>query len=78
MVLLTTDSAFPAPERGISGDSGLRLLRSRGRVRGAVALLGPAFVAAVALTTAVTAGICAVIIGLNGYLIYVTFGAPAS
>jgi len=25
----------------------------------------------------VTAGICAVIIGLNVYLIYVTFGGPA-
>ena len=34
MVPLTTDSAFPALERGISGDSGLRLLRSRDRIRG--------------------------------------------
>ena len=33
---------------GIAEHSGLRLLRSRGRVRGIVALLGPAFVAAVA------------------------------
>ncbi len=33
---------------GASEQSGLRLLRSRGRVRGALALLGPAFVAAVA------------------------------
>ena len=31
-----------------AGQSGLRVLRSRGRVRGIVALLGPAFVAAVA------------------------------
>jgi manganese transport protein len=31
-----------------AGQSGLRLLRSRGRVRGGAALLGPAFVAAVA------------------------------
>jgi manganese transport protein len=37
------------PERSGAGQlSGLRLLRSRGRVRGIVALLGPAFVAAVA------------------------------
>ena len=48
MVPLTTDSAFPAAERGIADHSGLRLLRSRGRIRGVVALLGPAFVAAVA------------------------------
>src|SRR6266487_5510695 len=34
--------------RGIAQQSALRLLRSRGRVRGIVALLGPAFVAAVA------------------------------
>jgi manganese transport protein len=41
---LAAGTAVPgAPEQ-----SGLRLLRSRGRVRGAVALLGPAFVAAVA------------------------------
>ena len=32
----------------VPGESGLRLLRARGRVRGVVALLGPAFVAAVA------------------------------
>ncbi|HEX4661323.1 MAG TPA: hypothetical protein VH307_28345, partial [Streptosporangiaceae bacterium] len=32
----------------IAPQSGLRLLRSRGRTRGVVALLGPAFVAAVA------------------------------
>jgi len=32
----------------VTDESGLRLLRSRGRVRGVVALLGPAFVAAVA------------------------------
>ena len=48
MVPLTTDSALPAAERGIGDHSGLRLLRSRGRIRGVVALLGPAFVAAVA------------------------------
>jgi hypothetical protein len=57
MVPLTTDSAFPAPERP---DQVPGVLPGRRR-----------------LTTAVTAGICAVIIGLNGYLIYVTFGAPA-
>ena len=34
--------------RGGATPSGLRLLRSRGRTRGVVALLGPAFVAAVA------------------------------
>ena len=48
MVPLTTDSAFPAAEHGLVDHSGLRLLRSRGRIRGVVALLGPAFVAAVA------------------------------
>ena len=48
MVPLTTDSAFPAAELGVAEHSGFRLLRSRGRVRGVVALLGPAFVAAVA------------------------------
>jgi manganese transport protein len=32
----------------VTDESGLRLLRARGRVRGSVALLGPAFVAAVA------------------------------
>ena len=37
-----------APAVGLAEPSGLRLLRSRGRVRGVVALLGPAFVAAVA------------------------------
>jgi len=47
LVPLTTDSAFPA-EHGLVDHSGLRLLRSRGRIRGVVALLGPAFVAAVA------------------------------
>src|SRR5260370_42621494 len=39
-------SGLPQPVRG--PPSGLRLLRSRGRVRGVAALLGPAFVAAVA------------------------------
>jgi manganese transport protein len=48
LVPLTTDSAFPAAEPGAAGHSGFLLLRSRGRVRGVVALLGPAFVAAVA------------------------------
>ena len=43
----------PAPDaagasRRLAQPSGLRLLRSRGRARGIVALLGPAFVAAVA------------------------------
>src|SRR5258707_15754964 len=33
---------------GVAPQSGLQLLRSRGRTRGVVALLGPAFVAAVA------------------------------
>ena len=37
-----------AAPAGLAQLSGLRLLRSRGRVRGVVALLGPAFVAAVA------------------------------
>ena len=32
----------------VTGENGLRMLRARGRVRGSVALLGPAFVAAVA------------------------------
>jgi manganese transport protein len=40
-------TAQPALQRS-GGDSELRLLRSRGHVRGLVALLGPAFVAAVA------------------------------
>ena len=45
MVPLTGESALPLP----AGErSGFVLLRSRGRVRGSVALLGPAFVAAVA------------------------------
>ena len=35
-------------ERGDKGASELRLLRSRGQVRGLLALLGPAFVASVA------------------------------
>jgi manganese transport protein len=48
---MTGDPALPLPVAGspeIAGQSGLRLLRSRGRLRGVVALLGPAFVAAVA------------------------------
>ena len=48
MVPLTTDSAHPAAESAAGDLTGLRLLRSRGRIRGVVALLGPAFVAAVA------------------------------
>jgi manganese transport protein len=50
LVPLTGDSAFPLPagEHGVSQHSGFHLLRSRGRFRGSVALLGPAFVAAVA------------------------------
>ena len=40
--------AVGAAAPGTADQSGLRLLRSRGRVRGAAALLGPAFVAAVA------------------------------
>ena len=47
-VLPAADSAVPAPPAGLAEHSGLRLLRSRGRIRGVVALLGPAFVAAVA------------------------------
>jgi manganese transport protein len=39
------DPALPLP---VAGSSELAILRSRGRVRGVVALLGPAFVAAVA------------------------------
>jgi manganese transport protein len=41
-------SGGPAELAGSGELSGLRLLRSRGRLRGVVALLGPAFVAAVA------------------------------
>ena len=48
MVPLTTDAALPAAESTAGDLTGLRLLRSRGRIRGVVALLGPAFVAAVA------------------------------
>ena len=48
MAPLTTDSALPAAESTAGDLTGLRLLRSRGRIRGVVALLGPAFVAAVA------------------------------
>jgi manganese transport protein len=60
LVPLTSDSALPLPEPGGSNGlgqlpeaepaarSGFRLLRARGRFRGSVALLGPAFVAAVA------------------------------
>jgi manganese transport protein len=40
--------SLSAPAAGLAEPSGLRRLRSRGRARGAVALLGPAFVAAVA------------------------------
>jgi manganese transport protein len=36
------------PQQALGQPSGLRMLRSRGRVRGVAALLGPAFVAAVA------------------------------
>ena len=49
---LAGDSALLAPgtgnAAGTAEQSGLRLLRSRGRMRGVIALLGPAFVAAVA------------------------------
>jgi manganese transport protein len=45
-VRLPVAAATGSPE--ISADSELRILRARGRLRGAVALLGPAFVAAVA------------------------------
>jgi len=49
---LAGDSALLAPGTGTAPgtaeQSGLRLLRSRGRMRGVIALLGPAFVAAVA------------------------------
>ncbi|HEX4256448.1 MAG TPA: Nramp family divalent metal transporter, partial [Streptosporangiaceae bacterium] len=50
MVPLTSDSApGPAePSTELAERSGLRLLRSRGRFRGSLALFGPAFVAAVA------------------------------
>jgi len=53
LVPLTSDSALgpaadPSDETELAERSGLRLLRSRGRFRGSVALLGPAFVAAVA------------------------------
>jgi manganese transport protein len=40
--------SLSAPAAGLAEPSGLRRLRSRGRARGVVALLGPAFVAAVA------------------------------
>ncbi len=56
-----TETGFPGAA-GTTPPSGLRLLRSRGRTRGIVALLGPAFVAAVAyvdpgnFATNVTAG----------------------
>jgi manganese transport protein len=56
-------AAEPAsPASPVAQPSGLRLLRSRGRARGVVALLGPAFVAAVAyvdpgnFATNITAG----------------------
>jgi manganese transport protein len=48
LVPLTTDSAFPAAEPGAARGSRFHLLRSRGRIRGVLPLLGPAFVAAVA------------------------------
>ena len=48
MVPLATDSALPTAERDVGDLTGLRLLRSRGRIRGVAALFGPAFVAAVA------------------------------
>ncbi len=49
-VEITPDKITPAgiTPPGIAQQSALRLLRSRGRARGIVALLGPAFVAAVA------------------------------
>jgi manganese transport protein len=43
-----TPGSPAAPAVGLAEPSGLRRLRSRGRARGIVALLGPAFVAAVA------------------------------
>ncbi|HLH59262.1 MAG TPA: Nramp family divalent metal transporter [Streptosporangiaceae bacterium] len=48
MVPLTTDAAFPAAAPGAARHSGFHLVRSRGRIRGVLPLLGPAFVAAVA------------------------------
>src|SRR5437899_388753 len=53
MAPVAADSALQTPlaigaESLETAGSGLRLLRSRGRIRGIVALLGPAFVAAVA------------------------------
>src|SRR3954471_193662 len=52
MVPVTGDSALSSPlaagAESLSDESALRLLRARGRIRGIVALLGPAFVAAVA------------------------------
>src|SRR4051794_4884254 len=52
MVPVTGDSALSSPLAAGAGsladESALRILRSRGRIRGIVALLGPAFVAAVA------------------------------
>jgi manganese transport protein len=55
MVPLVGDSALRLPPLVVGAgspeaaeQSGLRLLRSRGRIRGVIALLGPAFVAAVA------------------------------
>src|SRR4051794_13310808 len=52
MVPVTGDSALSSPLAAGAGsladESALRILRARGRVRGVVALLGPAFVAAVA------------------------------
>jgi manganese transport protein len=51
LVPLTSDSAIgptAEPSAELAERSGLRLLRSRGRFRGSLALFGPAFVAAVA------------------------------
>jgi manganese transport protein len=48
MALFSESAPTATPAPGVSGASGFEVLRSRGRILGAVALLGPAFVAAVA------------------------------